>query len=281
MRLIPDYDILPSPGTTMTALLLHNLVDQASLTSFTTDDFSDAGGSLLIGTNVSGTHALLTQLYDRAWYQQDTAVSVSGDGLRTLLGKADLAYYDSPHGHKPVRGMPCLVPHHGDHNRGSWSGWSCYSLAAQHYVPRITLDQVLQGEFHAYLAPNWFGDQVAWRGVHGVVDETVDASAGLVKMCHYGFCRAFVHASLSNEVSLPGAVYGIQWNQTDNTLMPVAISYTDPSQITITEVPLGLVRKVYTESGVTLVPMVYENEASATNCPYYVAEVFFGGFPCL
>lgn len=281
MQLTPDYSILPSPGTTMTPALLHALVDQASLTRFTSDDLTEVSGALRTSTNVSGTHQFLTALNDIVWYQNDTPVSLSGDGMRTLLGKADLVYYDSPHGHTPVRGLPCMVPHFGDHSRGSWSGWSCYSLAAQCYIPRITLDQILQGEFHGFYSPNWYGDSVMWNGIHGVVDETVDASSGLVKMVTHGFARAFVHASLSNELTLPHTVYGIQWNQAHRSLMPVSMNYTDLSQVTMMEIPLGLVRKVYTESGITLVPMIYENEVSATNCPYYVAEVFLGGFPCL
>lgn len=281
MRLTPSSDYLPAPGHTVTATYLHNLVDNATLGQFTADDFSDAAGDgLLVGSNPTTTHYWLNQT-DDVYAQVHSAVSLTNPGLRALLAKCDVVYFESAHGNQPYKGMMCGVPHVMDKSRGSWSSWSNYSLASHWYLPRASIDNITQGDFYVPAVPSQYTG-IYWTHVWGVVDEDLGGSSGLLKMATYGFCQALVHASLSNELSLPGAIYGLAWEgTTTDVLLPAAINYTDPSYYTLTAIPLGLVRKVYTESGITQVPMVYDNEASATNCPYYVAEVFLGGFPCL
>jgi hypothetical protein len=116
-------------------------------------------------------------------------------------------------------------------------------------------------------------------GYWGVVDEENDAQNGLCKVLEHGFGQALVHASLSSNVSSPG-VYGLLYNPTNQDHFPVATVSADPEAdaVTLTFLSLGHCRKVYHESGITLVPYVFENEVSQTNVPYFVAEIFFGGF---
>jgi hypothetical protein len=282
----PSY---PAPGTTITAAYLHSLVDDLEISDFSTSDFNDLGAGAAYGGTAGNAYLRQTTPDEtqglEAWRMPVSTVSLAGYGYRQLLGKVDLAFYSNSNSHVPYKGMPCFVPGYPDDAKQDWSGYTAYRVTDWWIVPRISLDQLHWFKFHSYLvAPSVdYADALHVGEVRAVVEED-GPSDGLVKICQYGYCDALVHATHSNELSLPGTVYALRYGFDDNSMLPVAMNFTDNSAYTSTHVPLGLVRQVYTASGVTLLPFVREDAVAdaSSNAPYYVARIFLGGgFPCL
>lgn len=278
MRCTPRGIDYPEPGATMTAAKLHAMVDNASLTQFELAELSGLGSGAAVGS-LAGDY-YMRQVNEEVYHQPVSAISLSGYGLRSLLGKCDLAWYECEYGYVAQKGMPAFMPGSAINTRGNWSGWTAYKHSASMYFPRVSQDQQSWFGFPAFYVSTSYPDAAQVEQVYGIVDEALTKD-GLIKWCTYGYCDALVHATLSNGLSLPGTIYQLSYDFTDGTLLPCAVQYTDPSAFTLSGMPMGLVRRVYTESGVTQLPFVYESESSASLVPYYVARIFFGGWPCL
>ena len=286
MRVTLPAAYMPHPGATITATFLHNMVDNATLDKFEDADILNTAG-VLPSTAASGSHGYVVFAPGSSNERQLTwgpRTEVSLVGMPHWLSKTYAAFYDNDKGYVPYKGLPCLVPNDTDDSRGTWSGMasSQYSLGGWWHLPRITLDNVLWHNWHSSYLATVYPDNKYCSGTWGVVADTMASAKSMVKVVEHGYCEALVHASFSSNISGPG-VYALRYDFTNNDHFPVAtqtISATDEAA-TITELPLGVVRQVYTASGVTLLPYVYANESSATSVPYYVAKIFFSGFGCL
>lgn len=286
MRITLPLAYQPHPGATITATLIHNMVDNAVLDNLEQTETA-VSGAVASASGASGAHSWVLYAPDVDGDRQLTwapRTEISLTQTPHWLAKTYAAYFFNDQGYVPYKGLPCLVPADYDSARGNWSGMaaSTYSLGGWWHLPRITLDNICWFQWHADYGGTVHPEQKYYPGIWGVVAETSAGANSLVKVVEHGYCDALIHASLSSNLSGPG-VYALQYNFANNDQFPVATQTLAPTDeaVTITEMPLGLVRKVFTESGITLLPYVYENESSATNVPYYVARVFFSGFGCL
>ncbi len=289
MRITLPEEYMPSPGVTITATFLHNMVDQATLDQLEESEVI-AGGSIFASSPASGSYGYMVFAANGETGEQQLVwaprTEVSMTGMPHFLQKTFPAYYFNDQGYQPYKGMACLVPHDLDDSRGNWAGMdaSQYSLGPWWHLPRITQDNVCWFEWHSFTYPPKVARPQSKfvAGVYGVVGETYPSSDCMVKVVEHGYCDALVHASYSSNLSGP-AVYAILYNGANNDHFPVSTQVLSPADedTTISMLPLGVVRKVYTESGVTLLPYIFENESSQTNVPYYVARIFFGGLGCV
>ena len=286
MRVTLPAEYLPSPGATITATVLHNMVDNAVLDQLESTEVVITGG-VAADTGASGTHNFLQYAPDSAGDREVTwapRTDVSLTAVPHWLAKTYAAYYENDQSYVAYKGLPCLVPNDYDSTRGTWAdvAASQYSLGGWWHLPRITLDNVLWHRWHINVTVTDYPTEKYCPGVWGVVAETMSGANTMVKVVEHGYCDALVHASFSSNLSGP-AVYAMQYNFSNNDYFPVSTQVLSPTDeaATITQMPLGVVRQVYTDSGITLLPYIYANEASATDVPYYVAKIFFSGFGCL
>lgn len=281
MKITLDTAYLPSPGATITPAFLHNMIDNCSIGQLEDSEII-AGGSILAASPASGQHGFIVYANQKLVWASDTAVSLEG-GVRHWFGKSYPAWYFNLTGYKPYKGMPTLVPGDLDRSRGGWSGaaQTNWSAGGWWMLPRVTQDNQVWFQWWGNISGTRYSYSKFYSGQWGVMDEENDAQNGLCKVLEHGFGQALVHASYSSNISSPG-VYGLLYNDTNKDHFPVATIGFDAEneRATITFMGLGHCRKVYIDSGITLVPYVFENEVSQTNVPYYVAEIFFGGFGC-
>lgn len=273
----------PAPGATITPAYLHALVDDATLNEFVPGDFNDLGGGLSAGDD--GTvNAWMRQPTTYEVYRQPiSTVSISVYGTRQLYGKVDLAYYKNTKGWQPTKGNVCHVPSWGDNTRQDWSGYTAMQSSGSWNLPRISIDMKHWNHVNGWAFPGTDYPDVVYHGqTWGIVDENGPAD-GVTKVCQYGYCDAYIHAGLSTELTLPGSVFGLLFNYTDGTRVPVSMAYAATPGFTADIYPLGVVRQVYTDSGVTSVPFILESASpGATSMNCYVAKIFLGGgTPCL
>jgi hypothetical protein len=281
MKIHLDSAYLPSPGATMTPAFLHAMVDNCTLNSLEDSEIT-VGGSILTSSPASGTVGFVVLANQKLVWAPNTNVSLEG-GTRHWFGKAYPAWYVNTHGYRPYKGMPTLIP--GDLNKsaGDYSNAPATAWTAGGWwmLPRVSQNNNLWFHWWSKSGATVRSWSKFFPGSWGVMDEENDAQNGLCKILEHGFGQALVHASFSSNLSAPGS-YGLLYNATNQDHFPVATKGFDAENeaATITYMGLGHCRKVYTESGITLVPYVNESEASQTNVPYYVAEIFFGGFGC-
>jgi len=273
----------PEPGATMTADYLHGLVDNTTLNEFEVAELTNIGGGLSSGDDPT-TEAAMRQTTDYEVYRDPVStISLASFGTRQLTGKIDLAYYKNTEGWQPTNGNVCYYPGHADNAREHWSGWTCYPGSGMWQVPRISVDMKLWNQFNGWLFPSTTYSEVTYPGqVWGVVEEG-GTGDGLVKVCQYGFCDAFVSAEFSTELTLPNSVFGVLYSHAAKTFVPASMGYATDPGYTVNIHPLGLVRRVYTDSGITSIPFVIEADSPGnTSMDVYMAKIFLGGgTPCL
>jgi hypothetical protein len=270
MKVQIDPAYYPAPGVTLSPDYLHGLVDTATLSDFQMADFSDLAifeNPFLdpTGTELFRYEASVVSLADSVWSQ--------------LLQKSNLHYYQSDQaGYKPVKGLPAFIPDDGMNQHGNWSGWTAYKVSDWWYLPRISLSQKYPyNYFHNTSYPSGTGSMITI----GIIGLSKDDNEGIVPVVMYGMTEALVHAALSEGATLPGSVFELFYHPTQRTMFPRCMHYTDYSAYTAVSWPLGICRRVYVESGITEIGMLSENMSGVSLVPYYVAEVFLGGYPCL
>ncbi len=281
MKISLDSSFLPSPGATITPAFLHNMVDNCVINQLEASEY-EAGGTILAASPASGQHGFMVLSSQKLVWAPHTNVSLEG-GVRHWFGKSYPAWYFNLTGYQPYKGLPTLVPGDLDRSRGGWSGaaQTTWSAGGWWMLPRVTQDNRLWFHWWSESSGTPQPSSKFFSGYWGVMDEENDAQNGLCKVLEHGFGQALVHASYSSNISSPGS-YGLLYNESSDDHFPVATIGFDAENeaATITYMGLGHCRKVYVESGITLVPYIFENEASQTQVPYYVAEIFFGGFGC-
>lgn len=277
-------DYVPQPGTTITRNYLYGLVDNLQISDFQNSDFAELGGSgalLVAASPASGVHPLLESHSGELFMNYPSTVSAGRVQLPQLLVRTTLGYYEGP-ADTPVKGQLCWFPSYADNqfrNR-AFSGWSNYSCGVYWHVPRLCLSNYLLGHFWSWYNNTTYQDSYCFNRVYGVVERTVGSAKTVVNVVEHGFCDALVHSTFSNSFE-PGDVYAVHYAEAQGWMVPVSMRYTDLSAFTITEIPLGVVRQVFTDSGTTLVPLVTDDETPGDDAAWYVARVFFGGIPCL
>lgn len=108
---------------------------------------------------------------------------------------------------------------------------------------------------------------------------------GYTKVCTLGMVHAFVHYSLSTSFS-PNDIYAL-YNSPNaipgvKTRVPVSWDGVESSGVTLYMLPYGVIRQVYTSSGVTTFNTPRESTAySIGPQSFYVASIWFWGRPCL
>jgi len=111
---------------------------------------------------------------------------------------------------------------------------------------------------------------------------TTTATLQPIEVVYKGPSEALVHASLSS--SFDGNDLYCLYYKAGNPMLqfPVSWNGSNVSSAHFPHVPWGVIRKVYTESGVTNVAHHrVSTDYSLAAQPYYVADVWFWGEPCL
>lgn len=161
---------------------------------------------------------------------------------------------------------------------------TCKWIADAFVVPDMSGDLRLNTTTWAYALG---GEGKALHTFDPIFINTMSVTAtGYTKVCTLGMVDAFVHYSLSSSFS-PNDIYAFYYSTnalgvTMNSRVPVSWDGKDSSNVTVSYLPYGLIRKVYTSSGVTTFNMPRESTAySLGPQPFYVARIWFWGQPCL
>jgi hypothetical protein len=108
-----------------------------------------------------------------------------------------------------------------------------------------------------------------------------------IEVVFTGPAEALLHASLSSSFN-PNDLYCIYYAKegtlTNDYMLRQPVSWNGSAVTTYTRchVPWGVVRQVYTSSGVTMIRNQQgKTDYSLAAQPYYVADIFFWGMPCL
>jgi hypothetical protein len=281
--MIVSYSLtnVPMNGATITSAALHAMVDHIAISNFGATEVEGGGSGVHVGSSPATNTDAFVQLIDRELYSRpNTAVSLQGGWpMRGGFGKTFLAFWSNraaPNSYTPPRGMPCWVADTNMPTIADFSVVTGVSLTSLWALPKVVFRQSQWGHWWDYASPNTFypsglDPNMLWF----LLDETINVEQGIVKCLDYGWGLAMVHATLSNSLQ-PGDLYGIR-KTTDLTWFPVSWNHTNPSEVTVTVWPLGIVRRVHLSSGVTAVPFITEHATSMTMVSYYVADVFFGG----
>jgi hypothetical protein len=282
MKLSYSLTNIPLNGATITPAVLHGMVDHLTFGSLGATEIISGGDGIHIGDTPATSPDAFVQIIDKELYSRpNTNVSLTSWPVRTGMGKSFLAFWTNvgaPNTYAPTKGMPCWTADGGLHHCADFSLITGFSLTSLWALPKVVMSQKQWGRWWDwYNVTNTFYPAGYNKGtLWFLMDETISMDKGIVKCLDYGWGTAMVHATLSNSL-VPGAIYGIRYNVTDQNWFPVSWDHTNPSEATLTVLPLGIVRRVHLTSGVTAVPYIIEQATSMTMVSYYVADVFFGG----
>jgi hypothetical protein len=282
MRVVPTF--IPETGDTLSAAVLHRIVDEAIVQ----DIVLGAGGST--GIIVASAYtAVLPSLQllsgGNPQYVANSAVSFHPASLSLGLGACNdmVVYWDKAGGAGTQTVLPGW-PVYLSWNTQTWTlstGLQEITAAGQHYIPRVGAD--LRMIDTAWALSGYNG--IRPIGVNFInLKPVVNAGYGVVRTI--GMCDAFVHYSLSSSFS-PGDLYAFYYNKTDiglsiPTSVPISWHGSRASGVTACQVPYGVIRQVYTTSGVTnIAPPMESTTYSLGPQPFYVARIWFWGSPCL
>lgn len=182
-----------------------------------------------------------------------------------------------------LAGWPLTIPF-GDQTYTADA--TCKWIANSFVVPSMSGDPRLFTSSWAFLPDA----AAAGKGLHSFDPAFINTMSvtetGYTKVCNLGMVDAFVHYSLSTSFS-PNDIYALYHSVnalgiTLNSRIPISWNGGNTSNVTASFLPYGLIRKVFTSSGVTLFTMPRESTAySLGPQPFYVARIWFWGQPCL
>ncbi len=274
---VPGF--IPSATEEMTQAKIHRIIDEAVITTVSEDAMSASliNDSLFPVANTQFTMAPVSlQLApsDAAFYIHSGA-SVGSLFKRWGLSKVEIGITPALAYEMPPAGWPCYIPSTMA-GEAAYAGWSAYSLGCYDFVPPLSGICKLRWTWHPTAA-----DACHVNVPYPVV--ILNTGGGTAQQFRefvmYGFAQALVHATLSNSLN-SGDCYALRNDVIGAAaILPVCWNHTDSTSVTQWNMTYGLVRKVYASSGITMVTL--PGISPAVVAPFYVAEIFFGGAPCL
>lgn len=284
MRVVPSF--LPDTGATLTTAIVHRIVDEASVEGLTDGMvFSTVG--IVVGSAYTAVLPSLQFIGTEPKAVMHTAASFYPAQLAFgMLASRDMeGYWDKRSGAGnqsiPV-GWVVSVPHN-DQVFADTPAFTGQRIAESHWVPFISGDPRI-------VYPHWTSSTGGGRGMLPgdpcFINLQAVTNNGYTRLCTIGFCDALVHYSLSSSFS-PGDIYALYHSNNDigiaqKTRVPISWHGSNTSGVTLAFLPYGLIRQVFTASGVTNIALPQESTAySLGPQPFYVARIWFWGQPCL
>lgn len=310
LSVTPGY--VPAPGATMTAARIHQIVDEATV-NINTDGLSAGTGNIMEAASGYTTTqpSIQFNINTACKIVHCSAVSevvILPDSYIAHTGLATFATFSAVSSvANTYKGLPAWFCKRTPYRAWLWDNTAGYSLAKfkiphtgaaltdsrSHFVfPLVTGDpKPLEATYAAkyrFLAGNTYTSPKALDAMAIFGGDSDPDVAGLqnIEVIFNGPAEALVHASLSssfNKNDLYGVYYSLE-NTLTTCLMRQPVSWCGSAVTTATRciIPWGVIRQVYTSSGVTLVqPPNGSGDYSLDPQPYYVADIFFWGMPCL
>jgi len=309
LRVSPGF--VPAPGATVTPALLHRIVDDA-VVSINTDGLSAGSGNIMAVTTYTLTAPSVQFNPDTACKMVHcTAVSELAIRPENLVTRSGLATYASFSAVSNVantyKGLPGWFCRRTPSRNWPWDNAAGYSLpkykiphsapaaddARSRFIfPIVTGDPkplaATYADQYRFVAGNTFTSP---KSIDAMTIFAGDSSVGEdeiqnIEVIFNGPAEALVHASLSSSFN-KNDLYGVYYSLEDTLttcLMRQPVSWCGSAITAATRciIPWGVVRQVYTDSGVTMVqPPNGSGDYALAAQPYYVADIFFWGMPCL
>ena len=301
MELSIKPDFVPSPGATIPPRAnIHDIIDNAIVTA--SGSIANTGPFDTVSSySLSYAGSVQYLRGEGVKVGHVTAMSLTGVLYDHLFTKGGVAYWSpgsAPSGARVIqRGMPAFLypnPGPGAHlfdYEGRLAGKNSPGAA----------DSTLDGDDrYRHIFPVVNGDLRAVE--QSAITMTSDGYQLLTNITPFAICRqttttvtlqpievifkgpaqALVHASLSRTFD-GNDLYCLYYKAGTPVLQyPVSWNGSNISAAHFPHIPWGVIRRVYTESGVTEVTHHrIDDNYTASAEPYYVADVWFWGEPCL
>lgn len=298
LNISPDY--VPSPGTTITASVIHNIIDRALVT--TSGSVPNTGPFDTVASySLSYNASVQFKEYSGLKTGHVTDMSLSAVLYDNLFSKGGVAYFEPASAPSVAnmiqKGMPAFVyPNPGpgamllgkkDRLTGKNSpGATTSSLDGddryRHVFPVVNGD--LKAAQQDAVTISSYGINLFTSFVPFALANQTTTAATLqpIEVVYKGPAEALVHASLSSTFD-GNDLYCLYFKAGDPLVQyPVSWNGSNVSAAHFPHVPWGVIRKVYTSSGTTdVVAHRADTSYSLSAQPYYVADVWFWGEPCL
>lgn len=287
---------VPSPGTTIVASVIHRIVDQATVTA---SGSVDNTGPFDVVSSYSLSYPGSIQFVQNSGLKVGHATDMSLTPVLydNLLAKGGVAYFHPASAptmaNTMYKGLPAFIYP----NPGPGAGLLGYKdRTTAKNSPGATTDS-LDGDAryrHAFPIVNGDLKRVEQSGVtistYGITvptrfspfvmcnQTTTAATLQPIEVIFKGPSEALVHASLSSSFN-KNDMFALRMSGSSPFMnYPVSWDGTGDNEY----VPYGVIRDVYTASGVTnIVHHRITDGYSLAAQPYYVARIFFWGEPCL
>lgn len=293
MRVNPLY--LPDPNATLSQAMVHRIIDDADVEVDVGDIDLSAANVIAIGPDESTAYTDLRpslQARDQEFgLFHVSGISLTGKVLDNVFRKQMNAYWRNPSDMTDTKLLPGW-PVYISRAYQTWADqtdWLGYSLAVEWALPWVQADPTLN---HTRWNNNSGGSNGNHRGIMArdvfLINDLncTTATIALTTASFIGMTEALVHYSLSSSFN-PGDLYALY--HSDDALgvsrimrIPVSWNGSNISGITFPFMPLGIIREVYTASGVTTIAVPFEQTVGSPPDaqPYYVAKIFFWGCVC-
>lgn len=286
MRVVPSF--LLDTGATLSAAQVHAVVDNAEVYDLLEEDIDLSQAGILVGTTYTAILPSAQVLSGEPVAVFHTGASMYPASLYfgIAAGKHEMAAHWHQRSGPGVQSVPVGWPICIPHNDQVWGDSLLFQgqeIADYHLVPYISADPRL-------VYPHWTSSTGGGKGMLPgdpvFINMQAVTAIGYTKVLTLGFADALVHYSLSSSFS-PGDLYALY--HSDNamgvsvkTRVPISWHGSNHSGVTMSFLPYGLIRKVFTDSGVTNVAMPVESTIySLAAQPFFVARVWFWGSPSI
>lgn len=277
LRVTPSY--LPSDGDAATAAVVHRIVDEATV---------EVPSALLVGasdimvvTTYTAAYPSLQSLGEAVSAFFHSAVSAIGSAVELGPGRGVLSVWPTvaslPAGTVIPKGWPVYISRSAQVNADRIGDVGTL-IAAMFRLPQVQCDPRCVYPHHA---TSTIG--IAANDQFFLTKAAVAANPAMVPLLYAGMGEALVHYSLSSSFS-PNDLLALYHSSGLGiyTRIPVSWHGSNNSGATLNHVPYGVIRQVFTDSGVTMISMPRESTAySLAAQPFLVAQVWFWGQPCL
>lgn len=302
---------VPAPGYTLTAGAIHRIVDEAEVTVDTTGLVAGDGSIGVAASGYSEIPATLQWNPDTACKMvHASAASCINIMPDSFLTRTAVALYPTFSAASNVahsyKGMPAFFCARTP--VGAWPHANGTIVGARHkmsHTPAVSdarsgsVFPIVTGDCKPYLAKwadLWYAYSTSRPAIRhfdhmGIFAQDTDPTqheTQLTEVVISGPAQAMVHVSLSstfnpNDLFCTYFAYESSIDASADYVMQQPVSWHGSSVTSETrcQIPIGVIRKVYTSSGATMVQMQHGqvSDYSLPAQPYYVADVWLWGQP--
>lgn len=310
IKISPTF--VPAPGATVTPNLIHRIIDEADV-MVDTSGLQAGIGNIMTASNYTESAGTVQFNIDTAVCKLYHAtacseINVACDNFLTKAGLATWAPISAVSNVANVyKGQPAFFPkriepwgYHvgGDYNAGRYklsgaTGNPLTDSRSRFFFPFVTGD--CKSRFPTFdAATKVVSNYTRFIEMEAMAlfaqDSDTTKQFQSIEIVFKGPAEALVHASLSSSFN-PNDLYAIYYckegsldaSMQDLCYQPVSWHGSAVTTYTRCQIPYGVIRKVHTSSGITMIQMQHARASgfSLPAQPYYVADIFFWGVPCL